>query len=112
VSFSLFLFFEFLPGAHGTGRTARQIWTNEGSKCVVSCKGVPFGERYCHKFWGQTPQKMKFWGVNRTFNPDCEKSKSLLQYICTVNWPSWVVSWLLQTNPRWRTVAILNLIKF
>jgi len=34
----LFVFF-----AKATGRTVRQIWTNEGSKRVVPCKKVPFG---------------------------------------------------------------------
>jgi len=38
VSFSFFGFF-----AKATGRTVRQIWTNEGSKRVVPVKVVPFG---------------------------------------------------------------------
>jgi len=36
-----FLFFVFF--AKATGRTVRQIWTNEGSKRVVPRKEVPFG---------------------------------------------------------------------
>jgi len=44
VSFSLFFFFLFLFFfAKATGRTVRQIWTNEGSKRVVPRKEVPFG---------------------------------------------------------------------
>jgi len=38
VFFSFFGFF-----AKATGRTVRQIWTNEGSKRVVPLKEVPFG---------------------------------------------------------------------
>jgi len=34
-------FFGFFTKA--TGRTVRQIWTNEGSKRVVPLKEVPFG---------------------------------------------------------------------
>ena len=43
VSFTdaLVLFFGFLGKA--TGRTVRPIWTNEGSKRVVTLKEVPFG---------------------------------------------------------------------
>jgi len=40
--FSFFLVF-FVYFAKATGRTVRQIWTNEGSKRVVPLKEVPFG---------------------------------------------------------------------
>ena len=40
-----FLFFGFF--AKATGRTVRLIWTNEGSKCVVPLKEVPFGVKVC-----------------------------------------------------------------
>ena len=40
LSLSFFSFFVFF--AKATGRTVRQIWTNEGSKRVVSHKEVPF----------------------------------------------------------------------
>ena len=35
---SVFVFFD-----KATGRTVRQIWTNEGSKRIVPSKTVPFG---------------------------------------------------------------------
>jgi len=41
-SFFLFFFFFDIIYSH-TGRTARQIWSNESSKYLVSCKNVPFG---------------------------------------------------------------------
>jgi len=37
-----FLFF-FIFFAKPTGHTVRQIWTNDGSKCVVPRKDLPFG---------------------------------------------------------------------
>jgi len=37
---SFFLFFVFF--AKATGRTVRQIWTNEGSKRIVPLKEMPF----------------------------------------------------------------------
>jgi len=39
----ILLFFFFVFFAKATGRTLRQIWTNEGSKRVVPLKEVPFG---------------------------------------------------------------------
>jgi len=40
---SFFLsFFLFVSFAKATGRTVRQIWTNEGSKPVAPDKEVPF----------------------------------------------------------------------
>jgi len=33
----------FLLSSTRTGRTIHQIWANDGSKCVVPCKDVPFG---------------------------------------------------------------------
>jgi len=41
--FFLFFSFFFVFFAKATGRTVRQIWTNEGSKRVVPRKEVPFG---------------------------------------------------------------------
>ena len=43
LSFFSFLFLFFVFFAKATGRTVRQIWTNEGSKRVVPLKEVPFG---------------------------------------------------------------------
>jgi len=42
VFFPWFFFLFFVFFAKATGRTVRQIWTNEGSKRVVSHKEVPF----------------------------------------------------------------------
>jgi len=71
------VFFLFLGVFLGkaTGRTVRQIWTNEGSKRVVPLKEVPFGglNDVPLNFGGKIPQKLKFWGVNRTFKPEREK---------------------------------------
>jgi len=63
LSFSSF----FLGGGFlgkATGRTVRPIWTNEGSKRVVSLKEVPFGglNNVPLNFGGKIPQKLKFWG--------------------------------------------------
>jgi len=62
VFFSFFLFFGFLGKA--TGRTVRQIWTNEGSKRVVPLKEVPFAglNDVPLNFGDKIPQKLKFWG--------------------------------------------------
>ena len=59
VFFSFFGFF-----AKATGRTVRQIWTNDGSKRVVPLKEVPFGglNDVTLNFRGNIPQKLKFWG--------------------------------------------------
>ena len=57
--------FSFFGGFLGkaTGRTVRQIWTNEGSKRVVPLKEVPFGglNDVPLNFGGKIPQKLKFW---------------------------------------------------
>ena len=47
-----------------TGRTVRQIWTNEGSKRVVPLNEVPFGglNDVSLNFGGKIPLKLKFWG--------------------------------------------------
>jgi len=60
VSFFLFSF-GFI--AKATGRTVRQIWTNEGSKRVIPLKKVPFGgvNDVSLNFGGKIPQKVKFW---------------------------------------------------
>jgi len=60
LSFFFFSFFCFLCQA--TGRTVRQIWTNEGSKRVVPLKEVPFGglNDVSLNFGGKIPQKLKF----------------------------------------------------
>jgi len=57
--FSFYVFF-----AKATCRTVRQIWTNEGSKRVLSLKEVPFGglNDVSLNFGGKIPQKLKFWG--------------------------------------------------
>jgi len=70
---SCFSFFGFSVNA--TGRTVRQIWTNEGSKRIVPLKEVPFGglNDVPLNFGGKIPQKLKFWSVNRTFKPEREK---------------------------------------
>jgi len=59
---SFFLFFGFF--AKATGRTVRQIWTNEGSKRVVPLKEVPFVglNDIPLNFGGKIPPKLKFWG--------------------------------------------------
>ena len=59
---SFFLFFWYLGKA--TGRTVRQIWTNESSKRVVPHKEVPFGglNDVPLNFGGKIPPKLKFWG--------------------------------------------------
>ena len=56
--FSFFLFFFF---AKATGRTVRQIWTNEGSKRVVLRKEVPFLglNDVLLNFGGKIPPKTK-----------------------------------------------------
>jgi len=56
------LFFVFF--AKATGRTVRQIWTNEGSKRVVPLKEVPFGgmDDVPLNFVGKIPPKLKFLG--------------------------------------------------
>jgi len=53
VFFLLFVFF-----AKATGRTVRQIWTNEGSKRIVPRKEVPFGglNNVPLNFWGKIPK--------------------------------------------------------
>jgi len=59
---SFFLYFGFF--AKATGRTVRQIWTNEGSKRVVPLKEVPFWglNDVPLNLGGKIPQKLKFWG--------------------------------------------------
>jgi len=75
---SFFLFFVFF--AKATGRTVRPSWTNQGSKRVVPLKEVPFGglNDAPLNFKGKIPQKLKFWGVNRTFKPEREKIQILI----------------------------------
>ena len=60
VSFFFLSFFGF----KATGRTVRQIWTNEGSKRVVPLKEVPFAglNDVPLNFGDKIPQKLKFWG--------------------------------------------------
>jgi len=60
VFFLLFLVFF----TKATGRTVRQIWTNEGSKRVVPLNEVPFGglNDVSLNFGGKIPLKLKFWG--------------------------------------------------
>jgi len=55
-----FSFFGFLGKA--TGRTVRPTWTNEGTKCVVPLKEVPFGglNDVSLNFGGKIPQKLTF----------------------------------------------------
>ena len=78
LSFFLSFFFGFLGNA--TGRTVRPIWTNESSKRVVPLKEVPFGglKDVPLNFGGKIPQKLKFWGMNRTFKPEREKIQILI----------------------------------
>ena len=61
---SLPLFF-FVFFANVTGRTFRQIWTNDGSKRVVPLQKVPFGgpNDVPLNFGGKIPKKLKFWGA-------------------------------------------------
>jgi len=58
----LFLFF-IVFYATRTGRTACQIWTNDGSKCIVPYKNLPFGHRnhVALNFGGQIPHKLIFF---------------------------------------------------
>jgi len=58
------------------------MWTNEGSKRVVPLKEVHFGSLndVPLNFWGKIPQKLKFWGVNRTFKPEREKIQILITW--------------------------------
>jgi len=60
------VFFFFFVGffAKATGRTVRQIWTNEGSKRVDPLKEVQSGglNDVPLNFGGKIPQKLKFWG--------------------------------------------------
>jgi len=60
VFFSFFVFF-----SKATGRTVRQIWTNEGSKRVVPLKEVPFGglNDVSLNFGGKIPQKTEILGA-------------------------------------------------
>jgi len=66
-------------------------------------------------FGGKYPQNWNFGAVNRTFKPEQENIQILitwklpirswqkfLQEVRATNEASWVVSWLTQTNPRWR----------
>ena len=57
---SFFFFFGFF--AKATGRTVRQIWTNEVPKRVVPLKEVPLGglNDVPLNFVGKIPQKLKF----------------------------------------------------
>ena len=50
----------FVLFAKATGRTVRQIWTNEGSKRIVPCKEVPFGGLNDVPL---KPQKLKLLGT-------------------------------------------------
>ena len=64
LSFFLFFFF-FVFFAKATGRTVRQIWTNEGSKRVVPPKKGPFGglNDMLLNFRGKIHKKLKFLGA-------------------------------------------------
>ena len=57
------VFLSFFFFAKATGRTVRQIWTNEGSKRVVPRKEVPFWglNDVLLNFGGKIPPKLKFW---------------------------------------------------
>jgi len=76
--FFLFSFFSVFF-AKATGRTVRQIWTNESSKRVVLRKEVPFGGLNAMPLnvGVKIPKKLKLWGVNRTFNLNDKKIKFL-----------------------------------
>ena len=72
-------FFSFFGSfAKATGRTVRPIWTNEGSKCVVPLKEVPFGDLkdVSLNFGGKIPQKLNFGGANISFKPEREKNSN------------------------------------
>ena len=60
--FFFFVFFLFI-GSH-SDRTARPILTNDGSKCVVWAKDVPFGGHIITTsgLGVLSPQKRKIWG--------------------------------------------------
>jgi len=47
-----------------TGQTRRRIFTLDGSNDADSRKDVPFGRFVdtAPHFWGEIPQKPKFWG--------------------------------------------------
>jgi len=89
LSFLLFSFF-FVFFAKPTGHTLRQIWTNEGSKRVVSCKEVLFGgvNNVPLSFKGQAPKITEIWGVNKTFKPERQKMQILITWKL-LNWSLW-----------------------
>jgi len=62
--FSYFFLSFFVFFGNATGNTVRQIWTTEGSKCVVPCKEVPFGglNNVPLNFGSKIPPKLKFLG--------------------------------------------------
>ena len=72
-----------------TGQTGWWIFMRDSSLDVKSRKGVPFGglnDVPVH-FGGKTPQKLKFWGVNRTFRPKRQKFQTL------ITWKLLIRSW-------------------
>ena len=74
--FATVFFLSFLGlFAKATGRTVRQIWTNEGSKRVVPHKEVPFRglNDVPLNIGGKIPQKLFFGGANRTFKGTTKK---------------------------------------
>ena len=77
MSFFLFFFGFF---AKATGRTVRQIWTNEGSKRVLPLKEVLFVglNDVPLNFWGKSPKNRNFRAVNRTFKHEREKIQILI----------------------------------
>jgi len=60
---TVFFSFFFCFLAKATGRTVRQIWTNESSKRVVPLKEMPFKGLNDEPLnsGGKIPQKLKFW---------------------------------------------------
>ena len=56
------------------------FFTRDSSLDVKSRKDVRFGglNDVPLNFWGKTPPKLKFWGVNRNFKPERQNFKSLI----------------------------------
>ena len=120
--FYFLLFFSQKP----TGHTPRQILTKNGSYDADSRKDDTFGVK-TPKMYNRplfTPKKPYFWGTNRQFQAktvECKNGDNLqtikpinvkfLEHVRTVKYNTWVVLYDVTTNPRWRTAAILKIVK-
>ena len=111
----IFLCILFFSGSR-TGQTRWWIFTRDSPKDVKSRKDVPFGglNDAPLSFLVKPPKKLKFWGVNRIFNPERKKIQIFITWkllsrsrrnfyrkyaprICLRDW-----SHGFPTNPRWR----------